>query len=74
MIWRLVIVSWALALLAGLVVYFFTDITGFVGIEAGRGLYLLHFSELLAQLMAIAGTVALCVKLVLEFVVRPDPH
>ena len=72
MIWRLVIVSWALALLAGLVVYFFADIVQLLGIEAGRGLYLLHFSELLAQLLAITGTVALCVKLLLEFVFSVD--
>lgn len=72
MIWRVIVVSWALALLAGLVVYFSGDLFSVFNLQAEHGLRVLNWSELTATLMAIVGTLSLCAKLLFDYVLYPD--
>lgn len=71
MIWRLIVVSWALALLAGLVVYFSGDLFSVLNLHAEQGLRVLNWSEMLATVLAIVGTLGLCAKLLHEYVLSP---
>ena len=68
MIWRLIVVSWVLALVAGLVVYFSGEVFSVFNLPAEAGLRVLNLSELAATLLAIVGTVGLCAKLMSEYV------
>lgn len=72
MIWRLVVVSWALALLAGLTVYFSGPLINWFGLDVSSGLHFLRVSEVTALLFAILGTLGLCLKLLMEFVLAPN--
>lgn len=71
MIWRVVVVSWGLALLSGLVVYFSGDLFSALNLHAAQGVRVLNWSELMATLLAIVGTLGLCAKLLLEYVLSP---
>lgn len=72
MIWRVIVVSWALALLAGLVVYFSGDLFSVFNLHAEQSVRVLNWSELMATVLAIVGTLGLCAKLLLEYVVSPS--
>ncbi|MEZ5538219.1 MAG: hypothetical protein R3F02_21635 [Thiolinea sp.] len=69
---RLVIVLWVLALLAGAMVYFADDVFSVfhstLNLSAGQWAVALEWSEVGAKLLAILGTLALCLKLMIEFV------
>lgn len=72
MILRLAILFWVLALLAGVTVYFsegaFSFFHNLLNIPAERWVRVLELSEVGAKLLAILGTLALCLKLMIEFV------
>ena len=71
MIWRIIVWSWVLALLAGMIVYFSNDLFVMLNLRAEQGLNVLNWSELLATLLAIVGTLGLCTQLFLEYVLAP---
>ncbi len=72
MILRFAAVFWILALLAGFTVYFsegiFSLFHELLDMTAGQWMNVLELSEVGAKLLAILGTLALCLKLVIEFV------
>ncbi|MEZ5479205.1 MAG: hypothetical protein R3E95_17485 [Thiolinea sp.] len=63
--------AWAMALLAGLVVYFSGDLIHWLELGKGQGQRLQDVSEVIAMLLAFAGTVALCIQLLIVFVLPP---
>lgn len=69
---RLVIVLWVLALLAGATVYFadgaYTIFHSTLNLSSEQWISVLEWSEVGAKLLAILGTLALCLKLMIEFV------
>lgn len=69
---RLVIVLWVLALLAGATVYFADDafavFNTLLNLPAAQWATVVDLSEVGAKLLAILGTLALCIKLMIEFV------
>lgn len=69
---RVVIVLWVLALLAGATVYFsdnaFPVLHSWLDLSAERWVKVLDVSEVGAKLLAILGTLALCIQLMIEFV------
>ena len=71
MIWRVIVLSWALALVAGLVVYFSGDLFSALNVHAEQGVRLLNWSELMATVLAIVGTLGLCAQLLFEYVLFP---
>ena len=71
MIWRVIVVSWALALLAGLVVYFSGDLFSVFNLHAEQSVQLLNWSELMATVLAIVGTLGLCAQLLFMYVLSP---
>ncbi len=72
MILRFAILFWVLALLAGMTVYFSEGVFAFfhnlLDMPAERWTRVLDLSEVGAKLLAILGTLALCLKLMIEFV------
>lgn len=72
MIWRVTVISWVLALLAGLVVYFSGELFPVINLRAEHVVRVLNWSELLATLLAITGTLSFCATLLYEFVLSSE--
>lgn len=72
MILRFAIVFWVLALLTGIMVYFldsaFPYFHAMLNLPAEQWVRVLEVSEVGAKLLAMLGTLALCLKLMIEFV------